>query len=327
MEFLMRDLTSDYVKLVQRVRDGGAHVTVRDQRTRELTAVTLIFPSILAPLLPVGVGRGVNTKLAALEALQLISGTYYHELVVAAAPEFERVLVDLEAPEYGAYGPRTAEQVADCVEILRHDPLTRQAVISIWSEEDLTHEGDKPCTVFLQFLVRPGPDTVMSLELHTHMRSQDVWLGVPYDVFMFTQLQHTVARDLGLPTGRYVHHTTSLHVYERNVEATRKLTQPVDSTGAHLMLKSLPYGVVVPRSDYAEENPYDVATYLIERSADANEFNANLWYTRQLDRIHNDHRLVSPPKPVESEGVSNIVTGPVSGTVLQAGTITGGLHL
>lgn len=323
----MNDLVNDYVTLVRRVRDVGRHVTVRDQETRELTAVTLIFPNPLAPMLPVGVGRGVNVKLAALEALQLISGSYHHNLVVAAAPTFERVLVDLEDPNYGAYGPRTIEQVANCVAILRDDPLTRQAVVAIWREEDLTHVGDKPCTIFLQFLVRPRDDTMMSLELHAHMRSQDVWLGTPYDVFMFTQLQHTVARDLGLPVGQYVHHTTSLHVYKRDVDATHSLTPITKSLGAHLQLKSLPHGVIVPVSDNPEnDEPYDVAAYLIEKTAKPHEIEANLWYARQLDRIDDGGRVETRSHD-EPRNVTNVITGSVTGTSVQAGNITGGLHL
>lgn len=280
----MNDLVNDYVTLVKRVRDTGRRVKVRDQETRELTAITLIFPDILNPLLPIGVGRGVNTKLAAVEALQLISGNYYHDLVMAAAPTFEDVLVDVNDAGYGAYGPRTAEQMANCVAILRADPLTRQAVVSIWNETDLTHVGDKPCTVFLQFLVRPDAGTMMALELHVHMRSQDVWLGTPYDVFMFTQLQHTVAHDLGLPVGKYVHHTTSLHIYERNVAATLKLEQNLDYE--HPRSANLPLGVIAPRTDNPEKDePYDIAAYLAEGTANEQETALNAWYSTQLDNI------------------------------------------
>lgn len=294
----MNDLVNDYVTLVERVCERGSRVRVRDQDTRELTAVTLIFPDILNPLLPIGVGRGVSTKLAAVEALQLISGSYYHNLVVAAAPTFESVLVDLEAPEYGAYGRRTVEQVANCVEILRADPLTRQAVISIWNEKDLTHVGDKPCTIFLQFLVREGSTGIMSLELHTHMRSQDVWLGTPYDVFMFTQLQHTVARDLGLPAGQYVHHTTSLHIYERDIAATERM-HPLRAAYASStkQLSELPHGVIMPKTGSSEQDePYDIAAYLIENTANADEVARNEWYARQLDAIDGDDRTASIDK-------------------------------
>lgn len=321
----MNDLVNDYVTLVERVRDSGHRtVRVRGQDTHELTAVTLIFPDITRPLLPIGVGRGVNTKLAALEALQLISGSYHHDLVVAAVPKFEDVLVDLGDPRYGAYGPRTVEQIANCVAILRADPLTRQAVVTIWREEDLTHVGDKPCTVFFQFLVRPSTPGLRTLELHVHMRSQDVWLGTPYDVFMFTQLQHTVARDLGFPVGQYVHHTTSLHVYERDLTAMNRLRR-VDASSSELLSTQLPRGVVTPDSsdDSESDDPYDVAAYLIERTANADEIQHNLWYARQLDRIDAGGRL---PVTVDvGVNVRNSITGTVCGSSVQAGLITGPL--
>lgn len=324
----MNDLVNDYVTLVKRVCEGGRKVRVRGQDTREFTAVTLIFPDILNPLLPIGVGRGVNTKLAALEALQLISGSYHHELVVAAAPTFEDVLVDLKDPQYGAYGPRTVEQVANCVAILRADPLTRQAVISIWNENDLTHVGDKPCTIFLQFMIREGSTGIMSLELHTHMRSQDVWLGTPYDVFMFTQLQHTVARDLKLPVGKYVHHTTSLHIYERDVAATEHLHQVHDSYAQLTeQLDQLPHGIIAPKTNGTEnEEPYDVAAYLIEKTANADELTRNEWYARRLDSIDGgDRASVITKISGTTPNVSNTIIGGTHGTTIQVGHITGGV--
>jgi thymidylate synthase len=48
------------------------------------------------------------------------------------------------------------------------------------------------------------------------MRSNDVYIGLPFDVFSFTMLQELLARDLGVEVGRYVHMVGSLHLYERN---------------------------------------------------------------------------------------------------------------
>lgn len=294
MELVLGNLVNDYVALVSKVRDGGQLVTSRGMATRELTAVTLIFPDILEPLLPIGVGRKVNLELAALEALQLISGTDQSELVAVAAPQFADVLVNAADPGYGAYGPRIHSQLLDCMDLLETDPTTRQAVLSIWKPGDLTHVGDKPCTVFMQFLIRPNAWGNPAVELHTHMRSQDVWLGVPYDIFMFTQLQHTVASYLRLPVGRYVHHATSLHIYERNVKASLGLHSNSDTSGSRLA--DLPHGIVVPRTP-SPEHPVDVATYLLEDTADASEYGVNPWYAARLASVRakfDDARLPEP---------------------------------
>ena len=45
------------------------------------------------------------------------------------------------------------------------------------------------------------------------MRSNDAWLGFPYDVFTFTTIQKILANCLGLRAGRYVHLVGSFHIY------------------------------------------------------------------------------------------------------------------
>ena len=93
---------------------------------------------------------------------------------------------------------------------LRDDPGTRQAVIHI------KHPSDKPtndmnCTVCLQFFVRDG-----KLYMTTYMRSNDLWLGFPFDVFQFTALQVWLSMKLHCELGTYTHIAGSLHLYERD---------------------------------------------------------------------------------------------------------------
>lgn len=94
--------------------------------------------------------------------------------------------------------------------LLKKDPNTRQAVIHI---KDASNEPTKdlPCTLTLQFLLRDG-----RLHLITNMRSNDIWLGFPYDVFSFTCLQIMMAMELGVNVGEYVHMAGSMHLYSRN---------------------------------------------------------------------------------------------------------------
>lgn len=72
MELNLPDLRDGYITVVEHVSAQGEYVKVRDQMTRELTNVTLIFDDTTQPMLPVRVGRGVNQKLAAIEALTQI---------------------------------------------------------------------------------------------------------------------------------------------------------------------------------------------------------------------------------------------------------------
>src|SRR5213595_1649095 len=87
------------------------------------------------------------------------------------------------------------------------------------------------------------------LELHTHMRANDVWLGVPYDVFAFTQLQQSVARALHRQVGQYVHHATSLHLYERDLERAAKLQMTDPDAGE----PPLPHGIRYRHGDFPSD--------------------------------------------------------------------------
>lgn len=99
--------------------------------------------------------------------------------------------------------------------LLKSDPNTRQAVIHI--KEPLDLRSNKPkdvnCTLTLQFLIRKG-----KLDLIVNMRSNDVWLGLPYDVFNFTCMQILMAMKLKLKLGTYYHNVGSLHIYKKDVE-------------------------------------------------------------------------------------------------------------
>lgn len=95
--------------------------------------------------------------------------------------------------------------------LLTADPNSRQAVIHIKDPSNVPSK-DVPCTVSLQFQIRDE-----KLYLLVYMRSNDIWLGFPYDVFAFTALQIKMAMELGVGIGTYTHVAGSLHLYERNV--------------------------------------------------------------------------------------------------------------
>ena len=95
-------------------------------------------------------------------------------------------------------------------EMLTKDKNSRQAVIHIKEPSD-KQSKDVNCTVCLQFLVRNK-----KLYMTTYMRSNDIWLGFPYDVFNFTCLQILLSMELGLDLGSYTHIVGSLHLYKKN---------------------------------------------------------------------------------------------------------------
>lgn len=95
---------------------------------------------------------------------------------------------------------------------LKQNPNSRRAIIHI-KEPSHYVSKDVNCTVCLQFFIRND-----KLYLTTYMRSNDIWMGFPYDVFQFTNMQILMSMELGVELGTYTHIAGSLHLYERNVK-------------------------------------------------------------------------------------------------------------
>ena len=106
-------------------------------------------------------------------------------------------------------------------DMLTNDPNSRQAVIHI-KTADTNPSKDVNCTVCIQFLIREG-----KLHATVYMRSNDIWMGFPYDVFSFTAMQCRMAMELGVGIGTYTHIAGSLHLYERNGIDEENSTQSV----------------------------------------------------------------------------------------------------
>jgi thymidylate synthase len=137
---------------------------------------------------------------------------------------------------HGGYGPRLfgwdgASQIDNVIHLLREKPSSRRAVVQLFDHEDIyAPHKDVPCTCTLQFMLRDG-----KLDLIVYMRSNDVYLGLPHDIFAFTMIQELVANSLGSSLGVYTHFVGSLHLYKSNeVQVRRFLKEGWFSTKIHM---------------------------------------------------------------------------------------------
>lgn len=111
------------------------------------------------------------------------------------------------------------DQVEKIIELLKVDPNSRRAVLNFnVPNKNVIETKDEICTIALQMYIRKG-----KLNCTGIMRSNDVWLGTPYDVAFFTELQKYIAHRVGVEYGIYTHFVTSIHAYERNFEDVKNV--------------------------------------------------------------------------------------------------------
>jgi thymidylate synthase len=125
--------------------------------------------------------------------------------------------------------------------LLRQDPFSRRAVL-LMSQPLTTSDvaaRDVACASSLQFLLRGR-----HLHAFLHMRSEDAFWGLPYDVFLFTMLQELFAAELGVELGVYYHSVGSLHLYTKHVQKARGVLE--DTTWRDLEMPQLTYANELP---------------------------------------------------------------------------------
>lgn len=130
----------------------------------------------------------------------------------------------------GAYGPRIRRSLPRVVKLLDgSDHSTRRAVLPLFNENDLSLAhvaNDVPCTLSWNFAVIDD-----ALCMTATMRSNDAWLGLPYDIFVNTCVQRFVAGMLRMPVGWYQHQVMDLHLYDKHKAAAYEaVTCKVDET-------------------------------------------------------------------------------------------------
>ena len=104
-------------------------------------------------------------------------------------------------------------QLDKVVDILRENPTTRRATISIYDGKEINdYNRDTPCTYAVQFTILDN-----KLNMSVYMRSNDLWYGFCIDQYCFSMLQQHVAERLSMQVGSYYHHAHNLHLYNDKI--------------------------------------------------------------------------------------------------------------
>ena len=114
------------------------------------------------------------------------------------------------------YNERIRPQLSIVIDELRRNPHTRQAIITIYRNQDLNFLGGKrriPCSLSYQFLLRGN-----YLNMVYNMRSCDVSTHFKFDVALACMLINHVAIRLQIDPGSLIHNIGSLHIFRKDAK-------------------------------------------------------------------------------------------------------------
>jgi len=236
-----------YQELLQSILNYGQQ---REDRTGVGT-VSLFAPAQMRfnlnkgfPL--VGVKK-VSLKNVAAELLWMLSGSTNTKDLKAILPSCK--IWDAWADKDGDLGKiygyqwRKADgidQVAKLIAGIKGDPFSRRHIVNSWNVRDLPEMALTPCHNEFQCYVSKANDGgVNYLSLRVGVRSNDFFIGTPYNIAQYALLTHLIARATGLRVGELVYIATGdAHIYLAHLEQVKTLLQRTPPAMPKLIIKT-----------------------------------------------------------------------------------------
>ena len=135
--------------------------------------------------------------------------------IYGKVPEIWKRMADADGKVNSNYGYQwdRNSQLSKVVAMLRGNPDTRQACVSIYDGKEIrNYKHDTPCTWAVQFTIVNN-----RLDMCVTMRSNDLWYGFCNDQYQFSKLQEMVSKRLDIETGVYYHFAHNMHLYNDKI--------------------------------------------------------------------------------------------------------------
>lgn len=123
-----------------------------------------------------------------------------------------------EEDDVSIIGYRVVRLVFDQVhyirDTLRDNPWSRRMLLTAHHPANAAFANPPACHVNATFNVRPDSDgNPKILNCHLHMRSNDVGLGMPFNIAQYALLTHLFAKDAGMRVGSLSYTGVDVHLY------------------------------------------------------------------------------------------------------------------
>lgn len=130
----------------------------------------------------------------------------------------------------------TFDQFAEIVNRLKKNPQDRRLVLTNWYAPSAYAAILPPCHLMAIFNVQYY-NGKPHLNLHNTMRSNDVGLGLPYNIAGYAFLLHLVGALTDLPVKYYGQTSIDMHIYENHVEALKEQVTRTPTELPQLVIK------------------------------------------------------------------------------------------
>ncbi len=123
-------------------------------------------------------------------------------------------------PVYGHqlrnFNSNNIDQLKNLLEKLKTNPDSRRHIVSLWNPQQLNDMALPPCYLYFQFFVEGN-----KLNMFVVQRSGDLFLGIPYDIALFSKLLLYVCDKVNLKANKINLQIVDAHVYKNQLDSIK----------------------------------------------------------------------------------------------------------
>ena len=110
------------------------------------------------------------------------------------------------------------DQLEKLISGIKKEPNDRRHIITAWNPGELDQMALPPCHMMAQFYVSKNKE----LSCHMYQRSQDVFLGAPFNYASYALLTHMIAHVCGYGVGELIVSTGETHIYQNHIDQVKE---------------------------------------------------------------------------------------------------------
>ena len=108
---------------------------------------------------------------------------------------------------------REIDQIAGVIHTIKTNPDSRRILVNAWNVGEIDQMALPPCHLFYQFYVANG-----RLSCSLYIRSNDLFLGAPFNIAEYALLTHMIAQQCDLDVGELVYTIGDAHIYTNHLD-------------------------------------------------------------------------------------------------------------
>ncbi len=115
------------------------------------------------------------------------------------------------------YTNQGVDQFKNLIETIKNNPGDRRMIVNAWNPCQLSQMALPPCHYGFQITVINN-----KLNLLWNQRSEDVMLGMPFNIASYALLLHLLAKETGLQEGRLIGFLADTHIYVNHTQGAKE---------------------------------------------------------------------------------------------------------